>query len=114
MSRSRRNQRGVILLLLLIALALIMIGMAVAAPKLAQAIKRDREVEMIHRGAQYARAVKKYYKKFGRYPATIEQLENTNNIRFLRKRYSDPMAKDGKWRPVKFGEVQLAAPPRAA
>ena len=107
MSRSRRNQRGVILLLLLIALALIMIGMAVAAPKLAQAIKRDREVEMIHRGAQYARAVKKYYKKFGRYPATIEQLENTNNIRFLRKRYSDPMAKDGKWRPVKFGEVQL-------
>ena len=107
MSRSRRNQRGVILLLLLIALTLLIIAMAVAAPKLAQQIKRDREIEMIHRGAQYARAVKKYYKKFGRYPTTIEQLENTNNIRFLRKRYTDPMAKDGKWRPVKFGEVQL-------
>lgn len=107
MSYSRRSQRGVILLLLLIALTLIIIAMAVAAPKLAQEIKRDREIEMIHRGAQYARAVKKYYKKFGRYPTTIEQLENTNNIRFLRKRYTDPMAKDGKWRPVKFGEVQL-------
>jgi type II secretory pathway pseudopilin PulG len=93
--------------MLLITLALIIIGLGVAAPKMAQAIKRDREEEMIHRGAQYARAVKKYYKKFGRYPGTIEQLENTNNIRFLRKRYADPMAKDGKWRPVKFGEVQL-------
>ena len=102
-----RSQRGVILLMLLIALALVIIALGVAAPKMAQAIKRDREEEMIHRGAQYARAVKKYYKKFGRYPANLEQLENTNNIRFLRKRYADPMAKDGKWRPVRFGEVQL-------
>jgi type II secretory pathway pseudopilin PulG len=102
----------VILLMLLIALTLIIIAMAVAAPKLAQQIKRDREVEMIHRGAQYARAVKKYYKKFGRYPASIEQLENTNNMRFLRKAYTDPMSKDGKWRPVRFGEVQLGLPGR--
>jgi type II secretory pathway pseudopilin PulG len=93
--------------MLLITLALVIIGLGVAAPKMAQAIKRDREEEMIHRGVQYARAVKKYYKKFGRYPGTIEQLENTNNIRFLRKRYADPLAKDGKWRPVKFGEIQL-------
>ncbi len=107
MRRRHRSQRGVVLLLLLIALALAIIALGVAAPKLAQQIKRDREVEMIHRGAQYARAVKKYYKKFGRYPSTVEQLENTNNIRFLRKRYADPMAKDGKWRPVKFGEAQL-------
>ena len=107
MRRSHRSQRGVILLLLLIALVLVIIAMGIAAPKLAEAIKRDREIEMIHRGTQYARAVKKYYKKFGRYPSTIEQLENTNNMRFLRKRYADPMAKDGKWRPVKFGEAQL-------
>ena len=45
-------------------------------------MKRDREEEMIHRGTEYARAVKKYYKKFGRYPANLEQLENTNQIRF--------------------------------
>ncbi len=106
MFHSRRSQRGVILLMLLIALTLIIIAMAVAAPKLKDAIKRDREIEMIHRGTQYARAVKKYYKKFGRYPSTIEQLENTNNIRFLRKRYTDPMAKDGKWRPVQFGDLR--------
>lgn len=95
------------MLMLLIALALLIIGLAVAAPKMAQQIRHDREEEMIHRGVQYARAVKRYYKKFSRYPTTIEQLENTNNIRFLRKRYSDPMSKDGKWRPVRYGEVQF-------
>lgn len=93
--------------MLLIAMALMIIAMGVAAPKMAQAIKRDRETEMIHRGVEYARAVKKFYKKFGRYPTSIEQLEKTNNIRFLRKRYKDPMSADGKWRLVRFGEVQL-------
>ena len=50
---------------------------------------------MIHRGVQYARAVKLYYRKYGSYPTSIEQLENTNKIRYLRKRYKDPMSPDG-------------------
>jgi len=37
---------------------------------------------MIHRGTQYTRAIRLYYKKNGRYPAKIEDLENTNNQRF--------------------------------
>jgi type II secretory pathway pseudopilin PulG len=97
----------VILLMMLIALALMIIALSVAVPKMTQQIRRERENEMIHRGVQYARAVKRFYKKFGRYPTTIEQLENTNNIRFLRKRYKDPMTADGKWRFVRYGEVQL-------
>ena len=40
------------------------------------------------------RAIQRYYKKNNRYPARIEELENTNNIRFLRKRYKDPMSVD--------------------
>lgn len=105
--RRARCESGYILLILLIMLALIVITMAAAAPRLAQQIKREREIEMIHRGEQYARAIKKYYKKFGRYPARIEDLENTNNLRFLRKRYKDPINKEGNWRLVRFGEVQL-------
>lgn len=96
-----------ILLMLLVGLALLIIAMAVAVPKMSQQIKRDREEEMIHRGVQYARGIKKYYKKFGNYPTSIEQLENTNNIRFIRKRYKDPFSQDGKWRFVRYGEVQL-------
>jgi hypothetical protein len=69
-------------------------------------IKRDREEEMIHRGVQYSRAIRAYYKKFGRYPASMENLENTNQMRFLRKRYKDPITgKDFKL--LHFGEARM-------
>ena len=61
---------------------------------------------MIHRGTQYSRAIRRYVKKTGRYPSRLEELENTNNIRFLRKRYKDPITgKDFKL--LHVGEVQL-------
>ena len=78
-----------------------------------QQMKRDREEEMIHRGTEYARAIKKYYKKFGRYPANLEQLDNTNQIRFLRKRYKDPLTKDGKWKLLNYGDIQTLLNPNA-
>jgi type II secretory pathway pseudopilin PulG len=98
------------LLILLIFLAMFIIAMGAAAPRLAQQVKRDREIEMIHRGEQYARAVKRYVKKTGgQYPTSIEQLENTNNIRFLRKRYKDPMSttEKGEWKLVRQTDIQL-------
>lgn len=72
-----------------------LIAMAALAvlPDMVQQIKRDREEEMVHRGTEYMRAIKKYYKKFGRYPTRIEELENTNQQRFLRKRFKDPLGK---------------------
>jgi hypothetical protein len=73
---------------------------------LIQQAKRDREEEMINRGTDYARAVKKYYKKFGRYPANLEQLDNTNQIRFLRRRFKDPLTKDGEWKILHYGDIQ--------
>jgi hypothetical protein len=45
---------------------------------------------------QYSRAVRRFFKKFGRYPTRIEELESTNSLRFLRKRYKDPMNRDPK------------------
>ena len=66
---------------------------------------RDREEEMRHRGTAYMRAIQHFYKKFGRYPNKVEELENTNNVRFLRKRYTDPMNRDpatGKEKDFKF------------
>lgn len=107
---SRRAQSGYIMIAVLLTLALMVIAMTVAAPKVAQQAKREREEEMIHRGTEYARAVKKYFHKFHRYPTSIEQLENTNNIRFLRKKYADPMNPEGVWHIVRAGEVQLSQP----
>jgi type II secretory pathway pseudopilin PulG len=101
-----RRQRGyVMLVIMLFATAMVIGALSVARLYVGQ-IKRDRELELIHRGAQYSRAVKKYYKKFNRYPSSLDQLENTNQIRFLRRRYKDPMTgKDFKL--LHFGEVQL-------
>ena len=47
-------------------MALMIIAATYVAPRMVQQLKRDREEEMIHRGTEYARAIKKYYKKFGR------------------------------------------------
>lgn len=103
------SQRGYILLVLLLFVALLSIGFLAAVQRIDFQVKRDREEEMIHRGVQYSRAVRRYFKKFGRYPTRIEDLENTNNVRFLRKRYTDPMNRDpktGKELPFKILHLQ--------
>ncbi len=99
-------KRGYILIMLMLFVALLAIAAGVAAPTIAFTVRRDREEEMIHRGTQYSRAIRWYVKKTGRYPSRLEDLENTNNIRFLRKRYKDPVTnKDFKI--LHVGEVQL-------
>lgn len=105
-SHARRRQGGYVLLIILLALALLMIGMLAVAPSITTQIKRDREQEMIHRGQQYAIAVKRYYKKFGRYPVKLEDLENSNNMRFLRRAYKNPTDPKGAWRLLHLGEVK--------
>ena len=102
-----KNEHGYVLLMLLFFLTLLVIALAASVPYAKVAIKRDKEEELIHRGTQYARAIGRYYKRFGRYPASIEQLENTNNMRFLRKRYKDPMTGKDDWTVIHFGEAQL-------
>src|SRR6266581_7320812 len=106
LSRARRSEQGYILLMLMLFVALLALAAGALAPTITFQVRRDREEEMIHRGVQYSRAIRRYVKKTGRYPARLEELENTNNIRFLRKRYKDPITtKDFKL--LHVGEVQL-------
>jgi type II secretory pathway pseudopilin PulG len=107
------DQRGYILLMLMLFIALLAIAAGALAPSIAFRVKRDREEEMVHRGVQYSRALRRFVKKTGRYPTRLEELENTNNIRFLRKRYKDPITgKDFKL--LHVGEVQLSNSPGVA
>jgi len=110
--RSRRSEHGYIMLTLLLAMALMAIFAGVIVSSIAFDVKRDREEEMIHRGVQYSRAIRSYYKKFGRYPTKIEDLESANNLRFLRKRYKDPenckISKCADFKLLQFGEVQMS------
>jgi type II secretory pathway pseudopilin PulG len=84
-------------------LALFIIALAVAAPRVAKSIQREREIETMHRGKQYARAVKLYYRRFGRYPPNVDALVNTNEMRFLRKKYIDPTSGKEDWKPIAVG-----------
>jgi type II secretory pathway pseudopilin PulG len=109
--KAKGSEDGYIMLTLLLAMALLVIFAAAIVPSITFDIRRDREQEMIHRGVQYSRAIRAYYKKFGRYPTRIEDLESANNQRFLRKRYKDPMncknLKCEDFKLLHFGEVQL-------
>jgi type II secretory pathway pseudopilin PulG len=93
-SKWQIRQRGYMLITLMLALALIAIALLTVLPDIGQQIRRDREEELRHRGTEYMRAIQHFYRKFGRYPARLEELENTNNLRFIRKRYTDPMSVD--------------------
>ncbi len=102
----RQRDGGYLLLAIMLMMALMVIAATVAAPRYVQQIKRDREEEMIHRGVQYARAIKKFYKKNGRYPASLDDLDK-GQIKFLRQRYKDPLTKDGKWKLLNYGDIQM-------
>ena len=102
---SLRQEDGFLLLGVLFMVVLILLALAVAAPKMAESIRRDKEIETVHRGQQYARAIQVYFNKYGRYPSTIDQLVKTDNQRFLRKRYLDPMTGKDDWRIIHYGEA---------
>ena len=89
---------------LIVAIFLILLVLGTAAPKVARDLQREREVEAEHRANQYVRAIQLYYRKFGHYPGSMDQLEKSNNIRFLRQQYVDPMTGKADWRMIKVGE----------
>jgi len=105
-STRQRSDQGYILIALLFMVAVILIVMATAAPAIGTAIKREREEEMIHRAKQYQRGIQLYYRKFGRFPASLDELQNTNSIRFLRKKYKDPITNSEEWRLIRFGQAK--------
>ena len=110
-SRARSKESGYVLLAVMLTLMLMLIALSVEAPRIAQQIKREKEEELVHRGKDYATAVKRFvHKNGGRYPLSVEQLENTNHIRFLRKKYVDPMTGDSDWKMVHAGEAEIKIP----
>lgn len=101
------DEDGYLLFGVLILLFLFTLALSIAAPMVAKDIQRDKEEEAVQRGKQYKRAIRLYYKKFSAYPTTVAQLESTNNIRFLRKRYLDPITGKDDWRIIHVGEAKV-------
>ena len=104
--RASCYEDGYALMMVVFFTALMLIGAMVAAPRILQEGKREKEKEMIWRGNQYVRGVKLYYRKMGRFPTSIDDLTKpkTGSLRFMRQAYKDPMnGEDGSWRLIYVG-----------
>jgi len=99
-----RNPRsGFALLFVLAMAAVIAVMLYMAMPRVAFEAQRDKEQLLIDRGEQYSRAVNLFVRKFNRYPADFDALQNTQNLRFLRKQYVDPFTGKQEWRLIHVG-----------
>ncbi len=105
-TRRRPAEEGYILIWVMFLLVIFTIAISVAAPAIGKEIERDRERETMQRGKQYIRAVQLYYRKFHAYPPNADALVNTNQIRFLRKKYIDPTTGKQDWKPIMFGQAK--------
>src|ERR1700722_5714151 len=94
----KQGERGFAMLIVFLLAAAIALMLYQQMPRVAFESEREKEELLQSRGKQYVRAVTLYYKAFQKYPTKIEDLENTNNKRFLRHRYIDPMTGKSEWR----------------
>lgn len=104
-SRPRRADQGSALLIVIFFAAVMIISAAAATTSVLTQGRREKEEDLIWRGNQYARAVKLFYRKNGRFPQSMDDLtKKQNNIRYLRRAYEDPMnTEDGTWRLIYVG-----------
>jgi hypothetical protein len=100
----KRGERGYVLLVFLLTVSVLSVGLLAMVESVDFQIKRDQEEEFIHRGVEYSRAVRRYVKKFGHYPPSIDALENSGNLRFLRRRYKDPLTKKD-FKVLHYGDI---------
>jgi type II secretory pathway pseudopilin PulG len=105
-TKLQNRQSGYVLITLMLFLSLLAIAALAVLPDIAFQVKRDREEELIHRGLAYSRGIRRYYRKFGRYPTKIEDLESANNLRFIRKHYKDPFT-GADFKIVRMGDIPL-------
>jgi integrin beta 8 len=94
----RSGERGFALLVVMLLAAAIAFGLYTQVPRFAFESMRQREQLLMDRGNQYKRAIAVFYAVNKHFPARIEDLENTNDRRFLRRRYKDPMTGSDEWR----------------
>jgi type II secretory pathway pseudopilin PulG len=87
----RHPEQGYVLLALLLVMALMAIAATVIAPDIVFEIKRDREEELVHRGVQYSRALRRYVKANGHYPNSLNDLASSSGQRWIRRLYKDPI-----------------------
>jgi len=97
------REAGYTLAVVMVFTSVLLVTLSGAVVNWQKAMQREREEELIYRGKQFMRAVELWQRKFpGTYPTTIDALLSTNNTRFLRKKWKDPITNSDEWRLLKM------------
>jgi hypothetical protein len=99
----RDPESGFAVLFVYAMAATVAVMLLMQLPRVAFEAQRDKEQLLIDRGEQYSRAIKLYVRKFNKFPPDFDALQNTQNLRFLRRKYIDPMTGKDEWRIVHVG-----------
>lgn len=100
MRRRRQNEGGYALLLVFALAAAVAVKFYLEMPRVAFEHQRNKEGLLVERGEQFIRAIKLYYRKNQKWPQNLDDLEKSQETRYLRKRYKDPMTGEDEWRLV--------------
>lgn len=101
MRRSHQHESGFALLMVFALAAAMAVMMYMEAPRLVFEAQRRKEGLLIERGEQYQRAIQLFFRKHKKYPQNLEEVEKYQDLRFLRKKYKDPLTGKDEWRVVK-------------
>ena len=109
--RGQDDEHGYAMAALLVTLAIMGILLTILMPVWRHEAQREKEAELVFRGEQYARAIALFKFKNqniqNAFPPSIDFLVEN---RFLRKKYKDPMTKDGEFLPLVFGSQTPGIP----
>jgi hypothetical protein len=100
-AKKNAPDKGYAILFVLFLVALVIIGSSTIVLDSLTEGRREQEAQMIWRGKQYDRAIRMYYRQFGRFPGSVDDLVKVQDgvFRFLREAYKNPTnTKDGSWR----------------
>ncbi|HEY1742780.1 MAG TPA: type II secretion system protein [Granulicella sp.] len=110
--RAHNGEAGYMLLAVVVMVALVILALSVAAPVVARDLRRDKEVESVHRAEQYVRAIRLYQRacKCTSYPPSMDALEKGTTMRFLREKYVDPLTGKSDWRLIHQPKTTIKIP----
>ena len=108
-TRSRYDERGMTLLVVMGMMVVFAIGLLAVAPSVYQEVQREKELEAVRRGEEIAEAIRQYvvFYRGQRLPKSMDDLleglpQGTRKRQILRASAAvDPLSDDGRWRLIK-------------
>jgi len=108
MKPRRRKDSGFALLLIFALAAAAAIYLYLEIPRAVFEAARIKEDILVERGEEYKKAIRRYFvKNKQKLPQTLDELEQQGGVRFLRRRYKDPMTGKDEWRLIHMGPMGL-------